>query len=281
MDDHSIVVTIINGAVTLINTALGRVFPTRFPRKSVEGSDERHEAVESLGHFGKFVFSWMELSPDAREKLARSEFIRAGRAGDALMDLVGSAHENDSMLAICGYKGDYSKVYYKKNFQKCREVRRVFSYDAIVKEIETKEPECFALDGLKMHLNKNETGDCDVEVFVIPKGKFIKDLGGGNFNPPFSFGLAILRDGKNCLKKAAVHWEIDAKTTKDLIAIEGVIVDSEQDEVLTELAKLHKSIADSNAVLSSKNNPEQIAAICTELEEFWQTHNAAKGRTIG
>jgi hypothetical protein len=188
------------------------------------------------------------------------------------MKLVASAKKSDSILAICGYKGDYSKNYYEENFKKCKTVRRVFSYESICSEIKVKH-ERYALNGLKMHLDEKATDGCDVEVFLIPKGKRIKDLSGGNFDPPLSFGLAILQDGNNFPKKAIIHWEIGAESLKHLIAIEGIVVDDKQKELLKELVKLHESITKSNNVLTSKKASKTFTSVCKELEEFWKSHN--------
>ena len=130
-----------------------------------------------------------------------------------------------------------------------------------------------------MHLNEENTHGCDVEVFVVPRGKRIKDVRGVDFDPPFSFGLAILRDGNDSPKMAVVHWEMDAEPLKDLLAIEGIVIDEGQKEVLSELVKLHESIAGSNTVLSSRRNLETIAADCTELEEFWKSHYVTRERS--
>ena len=238
------------------------------------------QATESSIHFDEAVFSWMYLSEGARNKLGRSKFIKIGGTRDALMMLVASAKEGYSILAICGYKGDYSKSYYKENFQKCEVVRRVFSYEAICSEFKTKEA-CYALEGLRMHRDKKATGRCDVEVFLIPKGKRIKDLKGGNFDPPLSFGLAILRDENKSPKMAVIHWEMDAEPLKHLIAIEGVIIDDGQNELLDELVKLHESITGSDIVLSSKKHSKTIATAYTELKEVWKSQNLAKKRGEG
>jgi hypothetical protein len=228
---------------------------------------------EGSGPVGEAVFNWMKLTKGARDKLARSQFIRAGGTKDALMTLVKSARSNYSILAICGYKGDFSRVYYKENFKKCKAVRRVFSYEAIRSEITVKKVS-HALDGLKMHLNARATKGCEVEVILIPKDLFIKDLGSRNFNPPLSFGLAILRDGRESPKKAVVHWEMDARLFRDLIAIEGVIIDGGQKEVLGKLVKLWEEIARSDDVPSSKTCKEHksnITALRTELEKIWKS----------
>jgi hypothetical protein len=159
-------------------------------------------------------------------------------------------------------------VYYQQNFKKCKAVSRVFSYQAVHSEITEKNVR-HALDGLKMHLNGIVTAGCDVEVILVPKDKFIKDLGGRNFDPPLSFGLAILLDGNELPKQAVVHWEMDAEPLKHLIAIEGVIIDDGQQEMLRKLVGLWEAIARSDNVLSSKKDKNKITALCNELEEFW------------
>lgn len=272
---HPVVVAaVITSAIALLGIILGKDGIIEFWRKLFPA-----ETIKGAGYFGEAVFSWMDLSKTARKKLGRSKFIKIGATRHALFNLVESAKGNYSMLAICGYKGDYSRQYYELNFEKCKAVKRVFSFKAIRNEFEKEpKPGCFALEGLKMHRDNRATADCDVEVFLIPEAIHIRDLGARNFNPPFSFGLAILRDGNDSPRGAVVHWEIDAETLKDLIAIEGVIVDSEQDELLTELAKLHESIAGSDVVLSSKKNPEKIDAICDELDKIWKSLPAAKER---
>lgn len=231
----------------------------------------------SSSHFSEAVFDWMNLSKSARKKLGQSKFIRIGGTRDALMELINSATKNDSLLAICGFKGNYSRLYYEKNFQMCKAVKRVFSYEAMFGEINIKK-EHFALDGLNMHLDEEEADLCDVQVFLIPEGKYIKDMGGENFDPPLSFGLAILQKGDGSPKKAVVHWEVDAKHLKHLIAIEGVIIDDRQEELLNRLVKWHESIAPSDPVLSSKNKKERelIIDACDKLEKFWKSQRNDK-----
>ena len=236
-----------------------------------EPSQSRQRVIKDSGHVGEAVFKWMDLSPGARKKLARSQFVRIGGTKEALMTLVKSAKKTDSILAICGYKGDFASVYYKENFKRCKAVSRVFSYEAIRSEMEVKNVP-YALDGLKMHLRKKKIDGCKVEVIVIPKGQFIRDLGGSNFDPPLSFGLAILLDknGNKSPRKAVLHWESDARRLRDLIAIEGVIIDDSQEDVLRILVDLWEDIALSNQVLSSKKKQDKkiITALCAELEEI-------------
>jgi hypothetical protein len=226
--------------------------------------------IPGSGPFGESVFNWIDLSDPARKKLGKSQFIKIGKTREALMNLVDSAKKNHSILAICGYKGDYSTDYYKENFKKCKAVKRVFSYEAMCSEILKKKVR-YALDGLKLHRNKKATADCDVEVFLIPKKKYIKHLGGGNFDPPLSFGLTILLDGNNSPRNAVVHWEVGAELLKDLMDIEGVIIDGEQEELLNELVNLHEAIAGSYFVSSSKKDKDTVTALCTELEKFWKS----------
>jgi hypothetical protein len=255
---------IIAGVFGLIGAALGLIgtlitVEAKCPQLFIKGS----------GHVGKAVFKWMNLSKGAQKKLARSQFIGTGETGHALMTLVNSAKKTDSILAICGYKGGFSEAYYKKNFENCRVVSRAFSYEAIRSEITVKKVR-YALDGLIMHLDKKETYPCDVEVKLIEENKFIKDVEFCNFDPPLSFGLAILRDGNDMPKKAVVHWEVDAKPLKDLIDIEGVIIDDGQEEVLGKLVKLREAIDHSRFVKSSKKDKEKdrVTDLCAELEKI-------------
>ena len=223
------------------------------------------------GPVGATFFNWLDLSDPARKKLGQSQLITIGETGDALTNLVESAKNTDSILAICGYKEDYATEYYKQNFLRCRFVKRVFSYEAMYSEIDEK-CERSGLDGLILHRDTQETTGCDVEVIVIPKGKRIKDLAGGNFDPPLSFGLTIRLDEKDSPSTAVVHWEMGAKPLKDLMDIEGVIIDAGQDELLNKLVRLHKRIASSNLVLSSQDDPTSaIGAYCEELVEFWKS----------
>ncbi|HTG15765.1 MAG TPA: toll/interleukin-1 receptor domain-containing protein [Blastocatellia bacterium] len=226
-------------------------------------------APESSGPFDEHVFKWMDLSEGARRKLGQSKFIKFGGTRDDLMRLVGSAKRNSnySILAICGNKGNYSEKYYRENFRNCKVVKRIFSYEAIHNEIKKKKKRN-ALNGLNMHLDGKATTGKDVEVVFIPKGVRIKHLGDRTFNPPLSFGLAILRDGNDSPKKAIVHWETDAEALKHLIDIEGVIIDHGQKELLKKLVELHDSIAGSDEVLSSKNHLSQIKKARNELEEY-------------
>lgn len=241
-------------------------------RQEIKTQGVHEPFIKVSRHVGEAVFKWMDLSPSAREKLARSQLINGGGTKKALMTLVKSANRNDSILAICGYKGDYSNAYYKANFRKCKTVSRVFSYEAIRSEITLKRVR-HALDGLKLHLDKLDkkpTGRCKVEVRFIPKDRFIRDLGGCYFDPPMSFGLTILRGG-NKLKKAIVHWEMDAQLLRDLMAIEGIIIDEGQQDVLRELVNLWEDLADSDDVLSSrrsKTEKKSITAFYAELEEI-------------
>jgi predicted nucleotide-binding protein len=254
------------------------------PNKAVAGAcktirqEIKTQGVHKLsqygsGPFGEAVFNWMKnLSDAARTKLGKSQFIQIGKTREALMNLVDSAKVDHSILAICGYKKDYATEYYKKNFKNCKVVKRVFSYEAMCSEIKKKEKR-YALNGLNLHRDKEATGDCDVEIVLIPKKKYIKHLGSGNFDPPLSFGLTILLDENNSPRKAVVHWEVGAKPLKHLIDIEGVIIDGEQKELLNELVKLHEEIAGSEFVLSSKNDKHKIiiTALCAELEEIWKS----------
>src|SRR5207247_6074272 len=115
--DSTVIAPIITGVFGLLAGLIPILYKwyTRPARKQIEG----------LGHFGKFVFSWMDLSESARKKLEQSQFIRIGGTRNALLTLVGDAGDNYSILAICGFKGSYSTAYYKKNFEKCKAVRRV------------------------------------------------------------------------------------------------------------------------------------------------------------
>src|SRR5687767_8957952 len=227
------------------------------------------QLTKGSGPFGKAVFNWMkDLSDAAREKLEQSQFIKIGKTREALTNLVDSAEKTDSILAICGYKGDYATDYYKKNFKNCKAVKRVFSYEAIFSELRTKKVP-YALLGLKLHLDKKATAGCDVEVLLIPKRKYIRHLAGGNFDPPLSFGLTVLLSEDKVPRKAIVHWEMGAEPLKHLIDIEGVIIDGGQDELLHELKQLHRGIATSNFVLSTKRRQKKaIIALCKELEEL-------------
>ena len=238
------------------------------------------QIAKGSGPFGKAVFNWMkDLSDSARGKLEQSQFIKIGKTSQALRNLVKAAKKTDSILAICGYKGSYSTAYYKTNFKKCRAVKRIFSYEAIRNEITSKN-EFYALKGLRLHLNKKATTDCDVEVLLIPKKKLIRNLLGDSFDPPFSFGLAILVDQNEFPRMAVVHWEMGAEPLKHLIDIEGVIIDGGQDELLHELVQLHEEIADSNPVLSSKRAQKNaIIAACKELHQLWKSRpKTRKGR---
>jgi hypothetical protein len=62
---------------------------------------------------------------------------------------------------------------------------------------------------------------------------------------------------------------MDAEPLKHLIAIEGVIIDDGQQEMLRKLVGLWEAIARSDNVLSSKKDKNKITALCNELEEFW------------
>jgi hypothetical protein len=218
--------------------------------------------------FGRAVFKWLDLSDGARQTLGRSKFIPIGGTRRALMKLTRSARKGDSISAICGNKGDYSSEYYKENFKQCKQVKRIFSYDAILSEMQNGVR--YALNGVELHLNKRSTGKCKVQLLLIPKGKRIEHLGNRDFHPPLSFGLAILRD-KKAPKEAILHWEIDAASLKHLIPIEGVIVDGTQKELLNRLVELHDSIAGSDPVLSSSSRRQRklITNAIKELEREW------------
>jgi hypothetical protein len=289
--DSTVTVAIIGAVSTLLGILIPIWYRQRSAKttedvgpKSIEGTGTK--AIEGSGHVGQFLLTWMKLSDVARKKLGQSQFIPFAGTENALMTLVGLASKKHSILAICGYKGPYSTRYYEENFQS-KAVRRIFSYEAIRNEIEVKDRR-FALDGLKMHLDglkiqldRKPDDRCDVEVSFIPKGKYIKDVAGGNFEPPLSFGLAILRDGNDSPSMAVTHWEIDAKPLKHLIAIEGVIVDEGQEELLNELVTLHASIAGSAIVFSSRKDLEKIEAAYEELEEFWKSHQLTRERSKG
>jgi hypothetical protein len=265
--NSTILAALIRGGLGLMGALVGKKWynPTQSPPQTPERSSQIREAV----------LQPLPLSKAARKKLGRSDFIRVGGTRHALMRLVESATATDSILAICGNKGDYSKEYYQKNFEKCRAVKRIFSYEAIHSEI-TGEQVRFALDGLKDHLKMKDSPDCSIEAHLIPKGVPIGKLAGRTFNPPLSFGIAILQDGKGSPKMAVVHWEMDAIGLKDLLAIEGVIIDARQQELLKELVKLHESIAGSHTVLSSKRDSQLIDAAIDELEQAWNLNHAAE-----
>lgn len=238
---------------------------------------ESPKPTKVLSYFGDIVFAWMELSPKARKKLGQSQLIKCGETRGYLLDLVDQAESNCALRAICGYKGDYSTLYYRLNFKKFKSISRIFSYEVMLEEIKTKR-ESYSLQGLRLHLNETETTAVeDLTVFLIPKGKRIKDLGKRNFNPPSSFGLAILIDKSNLPKKAVVHWEIDAEPLRHLIDVEGVVIDSGQTELLNELVKLHQSIANSDPVVSSKKEKSKIVSVCDELQKIWDDSENQRG----
>jgi hypothetical protein len=120
-----------------------------------------------------------------------------------------------------------------------------------------------------MHVQETKKNRCEVEVALIPKGKFIRDIGAGSFDPPLSFGLAILLDGNDSPTKAIIHWEVGAQALRHLISIEGIIIDSGQSELLDKLVRLHAKIAGSDLVISSRKNPELITEARDELQKIW------------
>jgi hypothetical protein len=120
-----------------------------------------------------------------------------------------------------------------------------------------------------MHVEETKKNRCEVEVALIPKGKLIRDIGSGSFDPPLSLGLAILFDGNYSPTKAIIHWEVGAQALRHLISIEGIIVDSGQSELLEKLVKLHAKIAGSDLVTSSPEDAEPIAEALDELQKLW------------
>lgn len=271
MDNQLIssVLSFVGGVITALTPHLYKEYRHRKDQKEAPGGS---------GPLSTALLSWLELSAKARKKLASSRFIQVDGTRDALFDLVASAHRNSSLLAICGTKGDFSGNYYEKNFESCRAVKRVFSYEAIRSEIEEKRVP-YALNGLKMHIEETQENRCDVEVALIPKGKLIRDMGAGSFDPPLSFGLAILLDGNDSPSEAIIHWEGGAKALRHLISIEGIIIDSKQSELLDKLVKLHGKIAGSDLVISSRKNPELITEARDELQKVWD--RTALGRGAG
>jgi hypothetical protein len=279
--------TVIVAIIGAVSTTLGILIPIWYRQRSPKTTEDAEpKAIEGSGHVGQFVFNWMDLSEGARKKLGQSRFIRIGGTENALMTLVRSASDKHSILAICGYKGSYSKRYYEENFKRCKAVRRVFSYEAMRHEIKEKNGQCYALRGLEVHvkhvkhvkaIRHTDDDDLPVQVFVLPEGKLIRDLR-GDFDPPYSFGLAILIDGNDIPKKAVIHWETDAKRLRDLINIEGVIVDPTQEELLDKLVRLYESIAHGDGVLSSSKNPDDIDNICTKLNGIWQERQSQLGK---
>lgn len=256
-----------------IETALSRL------AMKIKKAVEKVQAREIPGSFDEVVFNWMKLPKSARKMLGRSKFVKFGGTENALTMLIDLAKDDRSysILAICGYKGSYSTRYYKENFKRCKVVKRIFSYDAIRDEFKKKKDR-FALDGLNLHLDEIANNRGNVEVFFIKKGKRINQLGNRDFDPPLSFGLAILLDGNNSPRRAVVHWEVDAEPLKHLIDIEGVIIDERQDKLLKKLVELHTSIAGSNGVLSSKEDSEEIAAACKELDKVWKSRRRSRER---
>lgn len=220
--------------------------------------------------FGEAVLKSLDITDHARKKLRRAVFIHVGGTGAALFQLVENAKPDDSILAICGYKGDFAKAYYRSNFKKFNNVTRVFSYEAILSEI-TNENTRFALDGLLMHINKEETDTCNVEALLITAGWQIKDIGGSDFDPPLSFGLVIVLDVDKTPQKAIVHWELDARPLRHLIAIEGVIIDNRQKDLLNALVELHEGIVRSNLVSSSTKAKDsgEFETACADLKRKW------------
>ena len=255
----SSVLSFVGGVITALTPHLYKEYRHRKDQKEAPGGS---------GPLSTALLSWLELSAKARKKLASSRFIQVDGTRDALFDLVESAHRNSSLLAICGTKGDFSGDYYRKNFENCRAVKRVFGYEAIRGEIEEKRAP-YALNGLKLHIDRLDDDRCEVEVALIPKGKLIRDIGAGSFDPPLSFGLAILLDGNDSPREAIIHWEVGAKALRHLISIEGIIVDGKQSELLDKLVKLHGKIAGSDLVISSRKNPRLITEARDELQEIW------------
>lgn len=262
--DSSLIGGIIVAVIAAVSGARAASFFNERSRKKERTISADSESVVDT------LFTSLQLSDGAQEELRLSRIVRLGGAGPALKQLAKSGDRTtDSILAICGRKGNYSKEYYKLNFSNCRRVTRVFSYEAILNEI-TEKGDRFALNGLKNHLDSQVVGDCEVQVRLIPKGKRILDVGDADFNPPLSFGLAILLNGNQTARMAVLHWEVSAKALWHLIAIEGIIVGDEQKELLRTLVDLHHSI-DGDGVKKSESEDglRHINDAIDELEAEW------------
>ncbi len=253
--------TFLGGVLT---TIFGVWYQNRFRRAKIK------KLAAGSGPLGKVVLNTLQLSENARKRLEQSHFIEVGKTGPALMELIESAKPNYSILAICGNKGDYSGKYYKKNFDRCSSVKRIFSFESISNEIEKKQVR-YALNGLNMHMDMLNKKKPKVQIYLVPKTKSIKDTGAGIFDPAPSFGMAILCDGNNNPIRAVIHWEAEAEVLKHLISIEGIIIDSGQNELLNELMNLHRKIASSDIVLDSNNHRDAIMNSIKELENLWLT----------
>ena len=228
------------------------------------------------------------LDERARHRLAESIFVGTGETPKALFRLMDRASPSGQasptvnpvtheLRAICGFKGNYSDEYYRSNFTRCRKVVRVFSYEAIKAEFRAK-GEHYALDGLKLHLSPPPGTQCEIQVCLIKPGKRINDACGESFDPPHSFGLAMLLDQDGSAVEAVSHWEIEVAGLKDVLSIEGIVLGPRQAATLDDLLSLHSTIVKSNVVWCSrdpqhrKSNEDAVK----QLEQEWLTYVSTK-----
>ena len=213
----------------------------------------------------KSVLFRFSLSEAIRKKLVRSQFISDGQTETELMKLLNLAKKDDTILAMCGTKGNYSKKYYHRTFDVCGSVKRVFSFEAIKDEFYTK-GERFALEGLQQHVDWKPREKQVKELFFVREGNLIGNTTDNEFKPPLSFGFAILLRGDKPMR-AVLHWET---TLTDVINIDGIVVDGGQKELLKTLVLLHGRISESDPVLTFKDNEDELLHAIAKLEEKWR-----------
>lgn len=271
------------GFVGGLVTAVFGVLLERWFRKRDRDRRGRH-LLQGARPSGGLLLTSLPLSANARQELEESEFIGKGETAVALSRLLDQAGDGTArktakesrfgLRAICGFKGNFAVSYYRRNFAELRTVQRIFSFESILDEINDRTKRgSSALDGLKLHLDKGETQDCEVEVVLIKKGHRIAEIDGAHMAPPSSFGLAILMTDGGAPKHAVVHWEMAVDSLRDLVSIEGVIVDSGQEELLKLLVTIHSTISNSDVVVSSSTSAGRtvIQDAITELEGLART----------
>ncbi|MCH7877747.1 MAG: hypothetical protein IH914_00330 [candidate division Zixibacteria bacterium] len=215
--------------------------------------------------FENTILPLLELNDTARSELRKSRFIGIDGTGEALMNLVNSVGKKEgySLLALCGNKGPFAKEYYDLNFNKCTTVKRIFRFDAIQEEKKTNTTR-ITQDGLKQHLDMiisppNEKRK--VNVYLI------KRVEKGTFNPPPSFGFAILLNKRKKPMGAVMHWEMSMKPLKHLVNIVGIEVKETEQNLLNELVALHSFLITISENIANMEDFTNTYATFTEENE--------------
>jgi hypothetical protein len=212
---------------------------------------------------GRLFRTLAEISDQARRELGKVRFIGLHGTGDALMNLAERARKTDTIVALCGKKGDYSRAYYELNFRNAGAVLRVFSYEALEAEIQGGAD--FGLEGLRVHLDRRHQDSCRVDVRLVPKKVTVASLL-EPFTPPIGFGFAILVGPDGRPRQGVVHWESSANVFADLVEIEGVAIPRQCLTLLRDFVSVHRRIARSTQVLDPARDSKEVQRAIERLE---------------